>query len=70
MEWILQNLGTICVSIVLIAIVALIIVCRIKAKKKGVSSCGCKCSDCSGCTVCHSHGNTTPKETINEKVEK
>lgn len=70
MWWILQNLGTICVSIVLIAIVTLIIIFRIKAKKKGVSSCGCNCAGCSGRTVCHSHGNTTPKETKKEKVEK
>ncbi|MBQ8725634.1 MAG: FeoB-associated Cys-rich membrane protein [Clostridia bacterium] len=52
-EWIVQNLGTIIVATVLIAVIALIIVCRIRAKKRGESSCGCKCSECGSCTACH-----------------
>ena len=58
------------ISFIPMAIVALIIIFRIKAKKKGVSSCGCNCAGCSGRTICHSHGNTTPKEIKKEKVEK
>ncbi|MBE5741845.1 MAG: FeoB-associated Cys-rich membrane protein [Clostridiales bacterium] len=53
-DWIVENLGTIIVLTVLIAIVTLIIVCRIRAKKRGESSCGCKCPNCAGCSVCHS----------------
>lgn len=57
-DWLRQNIGTIAVLIVLVAIVTFIIVCRIKAKKRGESSCGCKCSDCSSCGMCHQKNKT------------
>ena len=44
--WLSENIGTIGVSLVLILIVALIIRGMIRDKKKGKSSCGCKCSHC------------------------
>ena len=44
--WLSENLGTIVVSLVLILIVGLIIRSMIRDKKRGKSSCGCKCSHC------------------------
>lgn len=49
--WLEANLGTIVVSIVLIAIVSLILVKSIKDRKSGKSSCGCDCASCGG--ICH-----------------
>lgn len=52
-DFIVQNIGTIIVSIILIVIFALIIVFRVKAKKKGESSCGCNCLNCPSHGACH-----------------
>ena len=40
-DWIAQNLGTLLISAVLIAIVTSIIISLIRQKKRGKSSCGC-----------------------------
>lgn len=61
-DWLWQNIGTIAVLLVLVAVIVLIIVCRIRAKKRGESSCGCKCSDCAGCSACHKQ-----KEDVSNK---
>ncbi len=49
------NLGTILVSAILIAIVALIIANLVGKKKKGQSACGCGCgcSNCPSSGICH-----------------
>lgn len=44
--WLQQNIGTIIVCIVLLAVVGLIIGKIIKDKRKGKSSCGCGCAHC------------------------
>lgn len=54
MTWLMNNLSTIIVCIVLIAVVALIISKMVKDKKKGKSSCGCGCSNCAMAGKCHS----------------
>ena len=54
MGWFTENLGTIVVSLVLIAIVALIVGKMIRDKKKGKSSCGCGCANCAMRGSCHS----------------
>ena len=41
--------GTIAVGAVVLAIIALIIVKRVKYRKAGKSSCGCDCAGCAGC---------------------
>ncbi len=51
--WIIENIATIIVSLILIAIVALIVVKLVSDKKKGKSSCGGNCSLCAGCSSCH-----------------
>lgn len=43
-NWIARNLSTIIICLVLAAVVALIIVSLVKDKRKGKSSCGCKCA--------------------------
>ena len=52
MTWLMNNLSTIIVCIVLIAVVVLIINKMIKDKKKGKSSCGCGCSNCAMAGKC------------------
>ncbi|MCR5600945.1 MAG: FeoB-associated Cys-rich membrane protein [Ruminococcus sp.] len=53
--WLTANLGTITVSLVLIAIVSLIIAKMIKDKKSGKSTggCGCSCEHCAMHGKCH-----------------
>lgn len=53
LTWIIDNIATIIICAVLIAIVAAIIVSMIRNKKKGKSSCGCGCSDCPMSSSCH-----------------
>lgn len=53
LSWLAQNLATIIIGAVLIAIVAAIIVSMVRNKKKGKSSCGCGCADCPMSGSCH-----------------
>lgn len=52
--WIYQNLATIIISLIIVALVAAIIISMVKNRKKGKSSCGCGCSSCPMSTSCHS----------------
>ena len=52
-DWIAQNLGTLLISAVLIAIVTSIIISLIRQKKSGNSSCGCNCAHCALHGQCH-----------------
>ena len=51
-SWILNNLGNIVVSLILIAIVTAAIFKLIKDKKNGISSCGANCANCEMCSSC------------------
>lgn len=53
MDYILNNLSTIIISLVLAAIAGLIIYRMLKDKKHGKSSCGCNCSCCPMGGACH-----------------
>jgi cytochrome c553 len=53
MSWLMNNLGTIVVSLVLLAVVASVVRHMWKGKKQGKSSCGCDCSACGSCPSCH-----------------
>lgn len=55
LAWLVENLATILICIVLIAVVAAIIVHMVKERKHGSrnSSCGCGCSGCSMSGACH-----------------
>ncbi len=50
--WIIENLGTIGVSLLLIIIVTEIIIKMINDKKQGKSTCGGNCAHCKMCTGC------------------
>ena len=52
MNWLIENSGTIIVSIILILAIYLALRSIKKAKDHGGSSCGCNCSGCS--STCHS----------------
>lgn len=53
--WISANIGTILISLALLAIVAAIIMVMRKDKKKGKSSCGGNCGHCPMGGSCHNH---------------
>ena len=52
--WLLNNIGTVIVSLVLAAVIFLIIFKLIKDKKQGRSSCGCGCEHCAMAGKCKS----------------
>ena len=52
-QGIIDNAGTIIVSIVLIGLVAGIIVRLHRDRKQGKSSCGCNCGSCPMAGSCH-----------------
>ncbi len=54
MAWLIQNLGTIIVALILVTVCALIIRKIVKDKRSGKSpTCGCGCSGCSMSGICH-----------------
>ena len=53
LQWISANIGTILISLVLLAVVALIIRSMVYDKKQGKSSCGGNCAGCAACGACH-----------------
>ncbi|MBR4719809.1 MAG: FeoB-associated Cys-rich membrane protein [Lachnospiraceae bacterium] len=55
--WIAENIGTIIVSAILIAIVTAVIFKMIKDKKNGITSCGGNCTHCSMCASCKNTGS-------------
>lgn len=57
LQWISANIGTILISLVLLAVVALIIRSMVHDKKQGKSSCGGNCASCAACGSCHNKGN-------------
>ena len=55
-QWIGENVGTIFVSIALIALVTWIVIRMRKDKRQGKSSCGCSCGCCPMAGACHKKG--------------
>lgn len=51
-EWIIGNGATIIVSLIILAVVALVIRKLRKDKKRGVTSCGTSCSGCAMAGSC------------------
>lgn len=58
LEFLQQNWGTIVVVAVIAAIVCAVVVCRIRARKQGKSTCGCGCEQCAMSGMCHSKSNS------------
>lgn len=63
LNWLSQNLPTILVALVVLAVCTLIVVKMIRDKKKGKSSCGCGCSGCAMKELCHSQIAPRPKQS-------
>lgn len=57
LQWISTNIGTILISLLLLAAVALIIRSMMRDKKRGKSSCGGNCAGCAACGACHNKSN-------------
>lgn len=53
LSFLLNNLGTILIFTLLLAIVGTVIYKMIGNKKKGKTSCSCGCAGCSMSEVCH-----------------
>lgn len=51
--WILNNISSIIVCVVLLAVVSAIVVHMTKNRKHGKSSCGCGCQSCAMKDSCH-----------------
>lgn len=58
MSWIINNLGTIVIFIVLAVIVYMILRSMKKNKRAGKTSCGCGCAHCAMRGKCHGGGNS------------
>ncbi len=52
-SWIVSNLATIVICLVLAAVVCAVILSLLRAKKQGKTSCGCGCSGCPSAGICH-----------------
>ncbi len=57
LDWLSENIATVAVSAVLLAIVGLVIFKMIKDRKKGVGGCGCGCGGCAMSEYCHKKGD-------------
>lgn len=57
MDFIFQNIGTIIVTLVIIAIVTAVIIVMRNDKKKGKSLCGASCKHCPNSELCHKAQN-------------
>lgn len=53
LDFIMNNIGTIIVSVLLLGIVSAIIIVTVRNKKRGKTSCGCGCSNCAMSGICH-----------------
>ena len=56
LQWICENIGTIAVGLVLLAVVILIVRIMMRDKKQGKSSCG------GNCASCHQHCSDKEKQ--------
>ena len=65
MTWLIENMGTIIVLLVLVIIVAAIVRKLYSDKKKGIHSCGGHCGG--GCPVCSSCGGSCSSCSAHKK---
>lgn len=52
-DFLIDNLGTVIVGLIVLAAIILIVAKMIKDKKHGKSSCGCGCEHCANAPYCH-----------------
>ncbi len=53
LDWLSQNAATVIISVILIAVVALVLAYLIKNKRQGKTTCGCGCKGCPNESLCH-----------------
>lgn len=53
LTWLAENIGTIVIAAILLAVIVGIAVHLLRQKKQGKSPCGCGCSTCPSCDQCH-----------------
>ena len=53
LTWLMENMATNIISMVLVLVVAAILVSMVRGKRKGKSSCGCGCAGCAMNGACH-----------------
>ncbi|MBE6624578.1 MAG: FeoB-associated Cys-rich membrane protein [Ruminococcaceae bacterium] len=61
-QFILDNIGTIAVSLLLLGIVCAIIIRSVRNKRQGKTSCGCGCSSCAMSCLCQNRGQEQDKQ--------
>lgn len=54
-NFLLNNIGTIVISLIILLVVSSIIAKLVRDKRKGKSSCGCGCENCPSSGMCHKH---------------
>lgn len=52
MGFIINNIATIIVGLIVLAIVTLVVIKMVKDKKKGIGTCGSKCANCPNSGMC------------------
>ncbi|MGI5896619.1 MAG: FeoB-associated Cys-rich membrane protein [Oscillospiraceae bacterium] len=53
LTWLSENISSILIGVVLLAVVAAVILYMVRNRRKGKSSCGCGCAGCSMNGCCH-----------------
>ncbi|MGN0459791.1 MAG: FeoB-associated Cys-rich membrane protein [Ruminococcus sp.] len=53
LEWLMNNISTIIVGMIVLAVIIAIVIRMIKNKKRGKTSCNCGCSGCPMGDSCH-----------------
>lgn len=54
MTWLVNNISTIIICIVLIGVITAIVAYMVRNKRQGKTSCGCGCKNCAMSGYCHS----------------
>ncbi len=58
--WMMENMATIIISVILMMAAGAVAVGMVRDKKKGKSSCGCGCAGCPAGSLCAGKGSCAP----------
>lgn len=68
LTWLMENMATIIISLILALVVAAVMVSMVRSKRKGKSSCGCGCASCPAGSLCTMNGaHHSAKQDISRK---
>ena len=62
LSWIISNLASIIISMILILVIVIIVIRMVKNKREGKTSCGCGCGSCPMSESCHKADNKNKKK--------